>query len=131
MDDFNDKRACGFPTETLAIGQGRERVDLSLRRQGRDWILTLGGGDTHVGAVAVAARESLIDKEPCESLMVVPGHKEGPMALAAARRLAEASGQTCVCIAGIHQDEATTAEIQAIVANAERGLELLIRKHWS
>ncbi len=115
-----------MPPRELVVGQGREKVELSLRIHGRDWLLTIGGGDAHVGAVAVVAPLTLQGDEPFESLAVVPGHKEGPLAMKAARRVAKATGRTCVCLAGVHQERATGSEIQAIVANIERGTSMLL-----
>jgi len=39
--------------------------------------------------------------------------------------VAEAAGCTCVAVAGIHQDQATSEEIVAIVANARSGMRRL------
>ena len=126
MDDFNDTPATELQARDLVVGQGREKVEMSLEARGRDWVLTIGGGDTHVGAVAVVGALGQQGRHLHESLEVVPGHKEGPLALAAARKLAAATGRTCVCIAGIHQDDATASEIRGIVANVERGTLMLI-----
>jgi hypothetical protein len=126
MDDFNNTAQGRFFPRELVVGQGREKVELSLRPHGRDWLLTIGGGDTHVGAVAVVAPTTLQEDQPHESLTVVPGHKEGPLALLAARRVAEVTGRTCVCLAGVHQNQATESEIQAIVSNIERGTSKLL-----
>lgn len=109
----------------LDVGRGRTAVWLVLTPQGRDLVLRIGGGDAHVGAVAVVSPAGGTAGEPCDVLTVVPGHKEGPLARLAARRLAAAAGRTCVCAAGIHLDAITPAEIAAVVANAERGVEML------
>lgn len=112
----------------LTLGDGRTAVWLDLAAQGRDLVLRIGGGDAHVGAVAVVSPAGGTGGEACEELSVVPGHKEGPLALAAARRLAAAGRRTCVCVAGIHLDAITPAEIALVVARAERGVETLARE---
>lgn len=104
----------------LDLGQGRMAVRLVLRTQGRDLLLQVQGGEAHVGAVAVA--------EPGggeAALTVVPGHKEGPLARAAAETLARKAGCVCTVVAGIHQDGATKAEIREIVANVTAGVDRL------
>ena len=103
------------------VGQARSAVWLQLRRQGRDWVLLVGGGETHVGAVAVAWPQG-------QSLVEVPGHKEGPLARESAARVCRASGATCTAVVGIHQDNATREEIRAIVAHVEQGLDRLIER---
>ncbi len=105
----------------LELGTGRTRVRLDLVAQGRDLVLHLGGGEAHVGAVAVAAPGGPV------LLTVVPGHKEGPLAEQAAAALSEAGGCTCAVVAGIHQDDATAEEIAAIVGNVNEGVALLAR----
>ena len=102
-------------------GTGRTRVRLDLVAHGRDLVLHLGGGEAHVGAVAVAAPVGPV------MLTVVPGHKEGPLAEQAAAALSEAAGCTCAVIAGIHQDDATAEEIAAIVGNVNEGVARLAR----
>ena len=114
---------------TVSAGHNRTRVELAVCSQGRDLILTVTGGSAHVGAVAVHApgRKDLAGTpgEPHTNSTVVPGHKEGPLAEAGAAVLAEATGRTCVAVVGIHQDQATSEEIAAIVANVRRGYEPL------
>lgn len=122
----------------VAVGVGRCAVWLKVRSQGRDLQVTIGGGEAHVGAVALFAPPAVISAnlgadldagpgagpgaEPFQSLVVVPPHKEGPLAEEAARRLATAARCSCVAIAGIHQDDATRDEIADIVANVRSGL---------
>ncbi len=113
----------GIPLR-LRLGSGRSAVSLSLLSQGRDLILRVGGGSAHVGAVAVHRDVA----GPCRALTVVPGHREGPLAEAAAARLAAATGRTVVAVVGIHQDAATRQEIAQIVANVERGVSRLLAR---
>lgn len=104
----------------LEKGNGRTRVRLELLARGRDLVLNVGGGEAHVGAVAVATPAGPV------ALTVVPGHKEGPLAEAAATALARAAGCTCAVVAGIHQDRATAGEIADIVVNVEQGVAELV-----
>jgi len=95
-------------------------IRVELRPQGRDLLLEVTGGEAHVGAVAVAAPGWSEAR-----LVVVPGHREGPLASAAAVRLAEAAGCTCAVVVGIHQDHATRDEITTIVGHVEAAVESL------
>lgn len=126
-------------------GDGRTRIEVVLQDQGRDLIARISGGRTHVGAVAVFAPRTddrvQADDAPGgpvgprtglpgiaqdhADLVVVPGHKEGPLAAEAAASLGRASGRICVAIAGIHQDNATKEEIAAIVANVQKAVARL------
>ena len=104
----------------MRVGRGRRAVALEVRGVGRDLLVTITGGQGHAGAVAVAAPAT--GPAPGAQVVVLPPHKEGPLAEECARRVAEAAGCTCVVVAGIHQDRATRAEIEAIVANARSGV---------
>lgn len=109
----------------LLVGEGRTAVWLHLAPQGRDLVLRIGGGDAHVGAVATVSPAGGTAGESCEVLTEVPGHKEGPLALAAARSLAAAGNRTCVAVAGIHLDDIGSDEIAAILTNVEAGVARL------
>lgn len=98
----------------VTAGAGRTAVRLELVGQGRDLLLLISGGEAHVGAVAVARPG--VDGGAAGAV-VIPPHKEGPLAAECAALLAEAAGCTCAAAAGIHQDDATSQEIAAICAN--------------
>jgi hypothetical protein len=108
----------------VTVGSGRTEVRLDLAPRGRDWLLLIGGGEAHVGAVAVAWPDGI-------SLVTVPGHKEGPLAEKCALAVSRASGVVCTAVAGIHQDRATRAEIQDILTNVDRGLGEILAEAFS
>jgi hypothetical protein len=110
--------------EPVRVGRGRRAVVLRVRAVGRDLLVTVTGGQAHAGAVAVAAPGDTVPEGGDRPLVVSP-HKEGPLAQECARLVAEAAGCTCVAVAGIHQDQATSEEIAAIVANARSGMRRL------
>ncbi len=105
-------------------GRGRTAVTATVQAVGRDLLVTISGGQAHVGATAVVAPAGG-RRRGFGRLAVVPPHKEGPLAEAGAVRIAAAAGCTCVCVAGIHQDAATHEEIKAIVANALAAVDRL------
>jgi hypothetical protein len=108
----------------LEIGSGRTLVRVNWCFRGADLCVHIGGGDDHVGAVALAGRAE--NGATCaESLCVAP-HKESGIALAAARRLQAAVGANVCVTAGIHVDEITPAEISAVTRNAELAIENLL-----
>ena len=119
----------GLPPEFEAryeVGLGRLAVEIRARRHGRDLLVSVGGGDSHVGAVAIDSPGGGTQGEFYTDAMVVPGHKEEPMAREFASRLAAATGTTCAVVAGIHIDSATPEEIDTLVANARTGLDDLL-----
>ncbi|MFO7608247.1 MAG: hypothetical protein R6X35_03480 [Candidatus Krumholzibacteriia bacterium] len=106
----------------VSEGRGRTEVRLVLLPQGRDLLLLITGGEAHVGAVAVA--QPAADGGPAGEV-VIPPHKEGPLAAECAALVAEAAGCTCAAAAGIHQDDATAQEIATITANVRRAARRL------
>ncbi len=112
--------------EAISLGSGRNEVHLQLVPQGRDFLALITGGQAHVGAVAVCdGRQYGYPEGERPGTIEMAGHREGPLAAEAAELLALASGRTCAASVGIHQDQATPAEIREIVANVRLGLEQL------
>jgi len=110
--------------EPVRVGRGRQAVSIRVLAVGRDLLVTVTGGQAHAGAVAMAAPKGGTPGAGARAL-VIPPHKEGPLAEECARLVAEAAGCTCVAVAGIHQDAAAAEEIAAIVANARSGMRKL------
>lgn len=111
--------------------QGRLNIYLRVFRLGRDLQVLCGGGDSHIGAVALAApaqghalQPALPDQAngPAQveaRLLALPGHKEDALALRMALSMAEAL-HCAVCVsAGIHYDNITRAEIQQVEQMAQ------------
>ena len=103
-------------SQVAEAGSGRTAVRLELRNQGRDLLLmvTRGRGPCRGrgGRLAPMVTE----------LVVVPGHKEGPLAAECAEAVARAAGRTCAAVAGIHQDHATEKEIAVHRGQCATGL---------
>ena len=108
----------------LEVGTGRTRVRLTWRHRGKDLHVHIGGGEDHIGAVALAGRA--VDGEAYARTLRIPPHKEGPLALAAARKLHAATGVRVCVTAGIHLDGITRAEIAEVARNARAGIQQLV-----
>ena len=95
----------------LTAQQGRLNIYLHVLRLGRDLQVICGGGDSHIGAVALAAPES---GQVQTRLLALPGHKEDALALRMAQHMAQEL-HCAVCVsAGIHYDTITREEIQQV-----------------
>ncbi|WP_051287412.1 hypothetical protein [Paenibacillus taiwanensis] len=94
-------------------------IQCRIERMGRDWLITLTGGEIlehhHIGAVSVAYQTSEAASGWNVDTLQVPGHKEhimtAPMALEAAAAL---NGNVTVA-AGVHYDQLTAGQIQIVV----------------
>lgn len=128
QDDFSLAGSAPWPLpEPVTIGDGRTEVHLRPLAQGRDFLVLITGGAAHVGAVAVRdGRIAGPEKADSVGTVQLHGHREGPLAAEAAALLAAATGRTCAAVVGIHQDDASPAEIRRIVTHVRRGLRQLV-----
>jgi hypothetical protein len=105
-------------------------VSLSLARVGADYLCRIEGGDDHVGAVALSEWHG---DSARTRVLTVEGHRETAIARHAAHLLCTTTRRTVVCVAGIHFDEITRAEIEDVstqaCALAERTAETLGEKN--
>jgi hypothetical protein len=109
-------------THHFQVGQYPHRVEALVVINGADVAVTIGGGSAyHIGAAAVAVpRPSLADPNRISasaSVICVTGHKEDELARAAALRLAARFQRVVVVSAGLHLDDASPQDIDALTAN--------------
>lgn len=90
----------------------------SVERMGDDCVVALRGGDAaHVGATAMAVpRPSLTGEGRSATVSTLnrTGHKDDFLANPIAHAVAARLGCVAVCVAGVHVDGATPAQIRAI-----------------
>jgi hypothetical protein len=111
----------------LSKGKGRTKVNLSADWIGTDLIVCLFNTQGHIGAVAVADY-SHTENRASTSIITRLGHKDDPIAYAAAYRLCKSLRRPVCAIAGIHVDAITEAEIAEIVRNCEALVEKLSQR---
>ena len=110
---------------SFEVGEGRTRLTIAWRYWGADLHVHVGGGDHHIGAVALVGRSP--DGKIHRHVSDIPPHKEGQVVERAALALhAEAGGNVCVT-AGIHVDNASKLEIETILQTADEGIARLVR----
>lgn len=107
----------------LLAGDDRSGVRLAAVESGRDLIVAIFGGQApHVGSVAVAVpRPSLRDPavtSATASVITLVRHKDDELAEPIAEFLARELGRVVVLSVGIHVDQATPDDIQAITGTA-------------
>ncbi len=110
--------------DQLEAGDGRCAVRLTWHYHGDDLYVHVGGGQDHIGAAALAGPGDLA----AGRVLVIEPHKEGELALTAARRLHAALGVTACVTAGIHLEQITPGEIETVLANVEQAVAALIAR---
>lgn len=95
-------------------------IKLEAIPMGRDLLLTIGGGEVHIGAAstAYAAEEGI-----AVQTSAVPGHKEHTLSEDFARRAAAALNRTVTVVMGIHYDHLSKEEIVAVSQKASALLD--------
>ncbi|RRJ67764.1 hypothetical protein EHV15_25345 [Paenibacillus oralis] len=95
-------------------------IKLEAIPMGRDLLLTIGGGEVHIGAASTAyvAEEGI-----AVQTSAVPGHKEHTLSADFARRAAAALNRTVTVVMGIHYDDLSKAEILAVSQKASALLD--------
>ncbi len=100
-------------------------MTLEWKFHGQDLSVHIGGGDDHIGAVALAGREP--EGGVFAHVLRIRPHREDVLAREAAATLHEALG-VCVCVsAGIHVDAITPAEIEDVLGNVRAAVSELAR----
>ena len=101
----------------LCAGNERTQVQLVAWPLGKDWLVVITNANGHVGAVAVGECDAESGRAS-SSVLTMAGHRDDLIAKPQAQALAKALRRRVVVVAGVHVEHPTTAEIEAIVANA-------------
>ncbi len=111
---------------------GPHLIRLESRWIGHDLAVDICGGDTpHVGSVSVAS----ISPSPFRSTKTVsvsslslPGHKDYIISTPIAERLSREIGSSVVVTVGIHIDDATSQDIEAIKMTVDQLVDEFIHR---
>lgn len=105
-----------MPYEPLVLRKNSGPVELELEAApiGRDLLVLITGGESHIGAVAVGgfATRSYV------SVITMPGHKDDCIATEAASRITERLKRACAVLVGIHVIGPSKEQISGIVEDA-------------
>ncbi|MBT8478807.1 MAG: hypothetical protein KJO06_07825 [Gemmatimonadetes bacterium] len=94
---------------------GPHALTFVAERAGRDVLCRVHGGQAHVGAVALAEWR---DGKAHTRCLSARGHREEAIARHAAHTLCAATRRNVACVAGIHFDSISAADIASISADA-------------
>jgi hypothetical protein len=104
-----------------SFGRGRCQVWADIVYAGKDLIVFIGGGERpHIGSMTISEGVGALFS------FSVPNHKDYIVSSSAARRIGEKCGGRCLVISGIHIDGASKDEIDLLVANSSRCVDMII-----
>lgn len=97
-------------------------VQFDLIRQGRDLVVLIGGGESHIGSLAVSDKK--VNEKPFQ--YTLKNHREDQIVRRVAERVSAVVKCEVAVIGGIHYDGISGEQIQQIVRNVELLLEQMI-----
>lgn len=106
------------------VSEGGYSVSAQCQLLGNDLMITVWGGDPHIGGVAMAQpRPSL--KLPGKtsasaSVFCYVGHKDDEVAKMMAEKIAARLNTKVVVAAGLHWDDLTTSGIKQVITNIDK-----------
>jgi hypothetical protein len=112
----------------LTKGEGRARVDVTVKSLGSDLVVRIYNQNAHIGAVAVGDYDYEHERASV-SVITRLGHKDDILAKEAAYLLSKSTrGPVCV-IAGVHVDNITAEEIDEILANTKIAVSEIVNAY--
>ena len=104
---------------TITEKDDRFEVNAAIHVMGRDILVVLCGGASHIGAVGIGQPRASLKYEgkisSTGSVFTILGHKEDVIAKSMSEELAKNLNRMAVVVAGIHWDRLTTDELDKIV----------------
>ena len=105
--------------ESIEKEAGERKLILKWHNIGDGLLVTLTGGDEHIGAVAVG-------NSGASSVITLPGHRDDEIAHRQAGRINRKTGNDTVFLVGIHFNNIQPDEISKICDTAELMVDELI-----
>jgi hypothetical protein len=93
-------------------------ISIRTYHMGQDLVFIVTGGTAHIGAMATAYMSD--DQTVHTDALIMPGHREGELAVELARMASYGLKRTVAVLVGIHLDQPTKQEIEDIVIDAIR-----------
>jgi gallate decarboxylase subunit D len=120
------------PPMAASAGKGRHRVHAAVQFLGSDILLSIWGGTMpHIGSVSITQPRPGISntrqRSSTSSIYNFTGHKDEAVARYCAEKIAAACDKKTVAVAGIHIDNASSADITAIMKNIDILCERFVR----
>jgi hypothetical protein len=114
------------PVDAFEVGTGRTRLTFAWQWRGSDLHVHVAGGADHLGAVALARPAA--DGTVSLQTACFPPHREEDIVRTIALPLSRHLGVTVCVTAGIHVDNITRVEIDAIRAGCRAGADRLCHR---
>lgn len=114
------------------IDRNGYKVEGLCNRMGDDYLLSIWGGEAHIGAVAMAQpRDSLRDgsrRSATASVFCYVGHKEDELVKKVSEQFASELNAKVVVVAGLHWDNLTPDGVATVLKNTDHLLADLIEE---
>lgn len=104
---------------TLGSLEDKCQISYQIFRFGRDWILMIGGGESHFGSLACS--DPSLEKKFHQYTLGI--HKEGGIVSAAIKELRPLLKNELIVICGVHYDSISQEQITKIITHNNALLE--------
>lgn len=104
----------------IEIGGYRTELKVKLIPAGEDLVIVIGGGNQHIGSVAVALPRPGKNNEnnsSTTSVFNLTGHKDDYLSRPLAAKIAAKTGRVVTVVSGFHLDNISKEEIKKIFYN--------------
>ena len=109
--------------QLFQVDRNGYKVEAFCERMGNDYLLSIRGGEAHIGAVAMAQpRDSLRipgNRSATASVFCYVGHKEDQIVKEVSERLASELDAKVVVAAGLHWDDLTPVGVKQVIDNVD------------
>lgn len=106
-------------------------IEALCQQMGEDYLVSIWGGDPHIGAMAMAhPRASLKDpakRSATASVFCYVGHKEDQLVKDVSERMASALDAKVAVAAGLHWDNLKSEGVMTVTRNVDLLVEKIIR----
>lgn len=122
-----------MPAIEASAGRGKHRVHAAVQILGHDILISIWGGTMpHIGSVSITQPRPGITKpeKRCATSSVYNfiGHKDEAVGRLCAEKIAATCCRKTIAVAGIHIDNASKADIAAIMKNVNTLCRLVIKQ---
>ncbi|UWG98828.1 hypothetical protein LPY66_08580 [Dehalobacter sp. DCM] len=99
----------------IISGEGKLEIIYDIKLIGKDILITVTGGEEHIGSVAVGNCGTVTP-------YTVEGHRDDALAVPLAQEVSQMFRCICVVSAGFHRDNLSKEEISVVLENHRSGI---------
>lgn len=101
------------------IGSGQTQLTYQIHPLGRDLLITITGGEAHVGSLSIANQGKV-------TTTTLEGHRDDALSQSLAESIAHRFPGVCTVVAGFHLDNITKEQIFQVLDHHNQGIQKVL-----